>query len=163
TANNIAMQGTLEAIAEPRRREILRLVRSDELPAGAIAQRFADVTRPAISQHLKVLREAGLVTERREGPRRLHRARPGGLAALPAGAIAQRFADVTRPAISQHLKVLREAGLVTERREGTRRLYRARPEGLAELREFLDQFWDDRLENLRVHAERAEREERHAR
>ena len=60
------MQELLEAIAEPRRREILRLVRSEELPAGAIAANFADVTRPAISQHLRVLREAGLLAERRE-------------------------------------------------------------------------------------------------
>ena len=73
------MQELLEAIAEPRRREILRLVRSDELPAGAIAAHFADVTRPAISQHLRVLREAGLLAERRDGTRRLYSARPGGL------------------------------------------------------------------------------------
>ena len=61
--------------------------------------------------------------------------------------------DVSRPAISQHLSVLRDAGLVEERREGTRRLYRARPEGLSGLREFLDRFWTDRLERLRLAAE----------
>lgn len=76
---------------------------------------------------------------------------------LPAGAIAAHFGDVTRPAVSQHLRTLREAGLVAERREGTRRLYRARPEGLAELREFLDGFWDERLGVLRREAELEER------
>jgi DNA-binding transcriptional ArsR family regulator len=50
--------------------------------------------------------------------------------------------------------VLKEAGLVTERREGTRRLYRARPEGLDDVRAFLDEFWDDKLENLKREVER---------
>ena len=100
------MQATLEAIADPRRREILRLVRDAETPAGAIAARFPDVSRPAISQHLRVLREAGLVSERRDG---------------------------------------------------TRRLYRAEPEGLSEVREFLAEFWDDRLARLRVEAETEQR------
>jgi DNA-binding transcriptional ArsR family regulator len=95
----------LRAIAEPRRRQILRLVRDDELTAGAIASHF----------------------------------------------------DVTRPAISQHLGVLKEAGLVDERRNGTQRLYRARPQGLADLREFLDEFWGDRLSALKREAEREER------
>lgn len=71
---------------------------------------------------------------------------------MGAGQIAERF-EVSRPAISQHLSVLREAGLVEERREGTRRLYRARPEGMAGLRDFLDRFWTDRLERLRLAAE----------
>ena len=71
---------------------------------------------------------------------------------LPAGEIARRF-DVTRPAISQHLAVLREAGLVTERRQGTSRIYRARPAGAAELRNWLDTFWDDGLARLRAAAE----------
>jgi DNA-binding transcriptional ArsR family regulator len=70
------------------------------------------------------------------------------------------FADVSRPAISQHLRVLREAALLSERRDGTRRLYRARPEGLGDLRDFLEQFWDERLETLRVEAEREERKKR---
>jgi DNA-binding transcriptional ArsR family regulator len=100
------VQDALEAIADPRRRQILQLVRTRELPAGEIAAQFGDVTRPAISQHLRVLREAGLLAERRDG---------------------------------------------------TRRLYRARAEGLLDLREFLDQFWDDRLEDLRREAEREER------
>jgi len=104
------MQDVLEAIAEPRRREILRLVHGEELPAGAIAAHFADVTRPAISQHLRVLREAGLLVERRDG---------------------------------------------------TRRLYSARPEALGDLREFVSSFWDDRLEVLRREA-KTEQRRRHA-
>ena len=64
---------------------------------------------------------------------------------------------MTRPAVSQHLTLLKEAGLVDERRNGTRRLYRARPEGLAELRAFLEEFWDERLEALKREAEREER------
>jgi DNA-binding transcriptional ArsR family regulator len=105
------VQTAINAISEPRRRQILALVRDRELAAGQIAARF----------------------------------------------------EVTRPAISQHLTVLRKAGLVSERREGTRRLYRARPEGLAELRSFLDGFWDDRLEQLKLAAEQEERSERVAR
>lgn len=77
-------------------------------------------------------------------------------AELPAGEIAARF-SVTRPAISQHLKVLKEAGLVDERRDGTRRLYRARPQGLAELRAFLEDMWDDGLARLKAEAELDER------
>jgi DNA-binding transcriptional ArsR family regulator len=99
------MDASLRAIAAPRRRQILSLVRDEELSAGEIAAHF----------------------------------------------------DVTRPAVSQHLTVLKEAALVTERRNGTRRLYRARPEGLAELREFLEKFWGDRLEVLKREAEREER------
>ena len=72
---------------------------------------------------------------------------------LPAGAIAQRFPDISRPAVSQHLRVLKVAGLLTERRAGTRRLYRARPERIAELRSYLEGFWGDRLEALRGAAE----------
>jgi DNA-binding transcriptional ArsR family regulator len=71
---------------------------------------------------------------------------------MGAGQIAERF-DVSRPAISQHLAVLRKAGLVDERRDGVRRRYRARPEGMAGLREFLDRFWSERLERLRLAAE----------
>ena len=70
---------------------------------------------------------------------------------------------MTRPAISQHLTVLKNAGLVTERREGTRRLYSARPEGLSELRAFLDGFWEDRLERLKRAAEQEKRRGRSAR
>ena len=105
------METALKAIAEPRRRQILTLVRDGELSAGEIASHF----------------------------------------------------DVTRPAISQHLSVLKEAGLVTERRSGTRRLYQARPEGLDELKTFLDGFWDDRLRALRRAAERKEGSKRERR
>ena len=100
------MDAALKAIAEPRRREILRLVARTELTAGEIAAHF----------------------------------------------------EVTRPAVSQHLTVLKEAGLLAERRLGTRRHYRARPEGLAELRAYLAAFWDDRLDVLRHQAEQAEQE-----
>src|SRR3954447_19836738 len=72
---------------------------------------------------------------------------------FPAGAIAARFPDVTGPAVSQHLRVLKEAGLIEERRSGTRRLYRARPEGLAELRALLRDFWDEGLAHLKDAAE----------
>jgi DNA-binding transcriptional ArsR family regulator len=95
----------LRAIAEPRRREILRLVWSSERTAGEIARNF----------------------------------------------------DVTRPAISQHLRVLREAGLVSERREGTRRLYRAVPQRVADLRAYLEGYWDEALASLKQAAEQAER------
>lgn len=105
------MEAALKAIAEPRRREILRLVRADERTAGEIAQAF----------------------------------------------------DVTRPAISQHLGVLKEAGLVDERREGTRRYYRARPEGLRDLQRFLEEFWDERLAALKSAAEREEKRRKRAR
>ena len=66
---------------------------------------------------------------------------------LSAGAIAAGF-DVTRPAISQHLAILREAGLVAERREGARRLYRLERRGLEPLRVWVDRFWSDRLDEL---------------
>jgi DNA-binding transcriptional ArsR family regulator len=91
--STFVIEEAANAIAAPRRREILRLVRDREVSAGEIASHF----------------------------------------------------DVTRPAISQHLRVLKQADLIVERREGTRRLYRARPEGLAELRAFIDEFWEDRL------------------
>jgi DNA-binding transcriptional ArsR family regulator len=73
----------LRALAAPRRRAILRLVTNDERSAGEIAAQF-DVTRTAISQHLTVLKEAGLLIERREGTRRLYRGRPEGLSKLRA-------------------------------------------------------------------------------
>ena len=74
---------------------------------------------------------------------------------LTVGEIVERF-DVTQPAISQHLKVLRAAGLVTDRREGTRRLYRARSEGLVDLQSFLADFFDARLGQLKELAEAEE-------
>jgi DNA-binding transcriptional ArsR family regulator len=67
-----------EAIAQPKRREILRLLAAGERSAGEVASQFA-VTQPAISQHLKVLKDTGLVTERRDGTRRLYSVRAEGL------------------------------------------------------------------------------------
>jgi DNA-binding transcriptional ArsR family regulator len=98
----------LQAIAEPRRRDILTLIRDRELPSGEIASHF----------------------------------------------------DVTQAAISQHLQVLIAAGLVTLRKDGTRRLYRARPDGLIPLRTFLAGFWDTRLDDMKRSAEALEEEVR---
>jgi DNA-binding transcriptional ArsR family regulator len=92
-------------------------------------------------------------------PRRLRILELVGARELSAGEIASHF-EVTRPAISQHLGVLKEAGLVDERRNGTQRLYRARPQGLAELKAFLDGFWDEKLEALQREAEREEEQKR---
>jgi DNA-binding transcriptional ArsR family regulator len=64
---------------------------------------------------------------------------------------------VSRPAVSQHLRVLKEAGLVTERKEGTRRLYRVDPEGLAELRAYFEEFWTDALAAFKAAAENEQR------
>jgi DNA-binding transcriptional ArsR family regulator len=63
---------------------------------------------------------------------------------------------VSRPAVSQHLRVLKEAGLVTERQHGTRRLYRVEPDGLAEVREYLENFWEEALTNFKAAAEQEE-------
>jgi len=71
----------LRALAEPRRRAILQLVAHDELAAGEIASAF-EITRPAVSQHLTVLKNAGLLHERRDGTRRFYRARSEGLLGL---------------------------------------------------------------------------------
>ena len=70
-----------EAIAQPKRREILRLLAEQDLSAGQIASRFS-VTQPAISQHLAVLKRTGLVSERREGARRIYSVRSEGLGDL---------------------------------------------------------------------------------
>jgi DNA-binding transcriptional ArsR family regulator len=75
---------------------------------------------------------------------------PLAVSALAAGL------PVSRPAVSQHLKVLKEAGLVQERSEGVRRIYSVRREGLQELRDWLDGFWDDALEAFKAQAERSE-------
>lgn len=95
------MEAVAAAVADPIRRRVLELVRDQEVPAGELADAF----------------------------------------------------PVSRPAVSRHLRVLREAGLVTERREGRLRLYRADPAPLAELREWLERYWDDRLDALRELAE----------
>jgi DNA-binding transcriptional ArsR family regulator len=70
----------------------------------------------------------------------------------PVGALANGL-PVSRPAVSQHLKVLKEAGLVTDRPEGTRRVYFIDPEGLGALRAWLDRFWDEALDNFRARVE----------
>ena len=72
---------------------------------------------------------------------------------LPVGEIAAGL-PVSRPAVSQHLRVLREAGLVTERRDGTRRVYSVDPRGLADLRAYLDSFWNQALASFKDAAER---------
>jgi len=77
---------------------------------------------------------------------------PRAVNALAAGL------PVSRPAVSQHLRVLKEAGLVEERSEGVRRIYSVRREGLFELREWLDSFWGDALDAFKVEAERSHKE-----
>jgi DNA-binding transcriptional ArsR family regulator len=71
------------------------------------------------------------------------------------GEIAARL-PVSRPAVSQHLRVLKEAGLVTERQNGTRHLYRVDPDGLAEVREYLEGFWEEALASFKAAAEQEE-------
>ena len=99
------METALKAIAAPRRRAILRLVRDGELSAGEIASHF----------------------------------------------------DVTRPAVSQDLTLLKEAGLVSDRPEGTRRLYRLHDEGIEAVRSYLEQVWGDAAARFRIAAENVER------
>ena len=77
------------------------------------------------------------------------RLRPGP---SPVGKLAEDL-PVSRPAVSQHLKVLKEAGLVSERKDGTRRFYSVNKQGLEELRTYLDGFWEDVLANFAVHLE----------
>jgi DNA-binding transcriptional ArsR family regulator len=102
------VDAALRALAEPRRREILRLVWDRERPVGEIAGRV----------------------------------------------------DVSQPAVSQHLRVLKEADLVSDRRDGTRRMYRARPDTVEALRDFLDDYWTSGLSRLRDAAEATERSKR---
>jgi DNA-binding transcriptional ArsR family regulator len=71
----------------------------------------------------------------------------------PVGALA-RGMPVSRPAVSQHLKALKEAGLVADRPEGTRRVYYIDPHGLAMLRKWLDQFWDEALAAFQAEVEK---------
>jgi DNA-binding transcriptional ArsR family regulator len=75
---------------------------------------------------------------------------------LAVGEIADEL-PVSRPAVSQHLRVLKEAGLVRERREGTRRLYRLDPDGLGELRDYFDDFWSEALAAFKATAEEERR------
>jgi DNA-binding transcriptional ArsR family regulator len=102
------VETVLKAIAEPRRQEILRLIWQRERAAGDVAAHF----------------------------------------------------DISRPAISKHLRILKEAGLLAERRVGTQRLYRARPERLADARRFLESFWDEGLAAIKRSAEDDERDRR---
>jgi DNA-binding transcriptional ArsR family regulator len=77
-------------------------------------------------------------------------------AELPAGTIAASFPTMSRPAVSQHLRVLSDAGLVEVRPDGNRRLYRLRREGLRDVTSFLEEMWSDRLARLKAAAEREE-------
>jgi DNA-binding transcriptional ArsR family regulator len=99
------IEKAIHALAEPRRREILHLVRDGEMTSSDIASHV----------------------------------------------------DVSAPAVSQHLKVLEESGLVVVRRSGTKRYYRIRREGFAELKRYIDRFWDDSLLRLKEAAEEEER------
>jgi DNA-binding transcriptional ArsR family regulator len=97
----VSAAAALRALAEPHRVEILRLARDEPRSVGQIAAHF----------------------------------------------------DITMQAVSQHLRVLREAGLLDERRAGTRRLYAVRPEGMEAVRDFVEQLWPNRLERLKHLAE----------
>ena len=103
--NNTSIDAAFKAISEPRRREILRLLGAGELSAGEIASRF----------------------------------------------------DVTQPAISQHLSVLAQAGLVVARKDGTKRMYRAVPQRIEEIRAYLAGFWAIGLDRLKAEAESEQR------
>jgi DNA-binding transcriptional ArsR family regulator len=98
----VTYQAALSALADPTRREILERLRRGPLAVGEVAL------------------------------------------GLP----------VSRPAVSQHLRVLKDAGLVSERREGTRRLYGVSPRGLAELRRYLERFWREALDAFKRESER---------
>jgi len=92
----------LKALAEPRRQQILRLVRATPRSVGEIAEQV-DITQQAVSQHLQVLKDAGLVAVRQDGTRRLYAIRPDGLASL------DRFLAELWPAGLQRLKAAVEA------------------------------------------------------
>ena len=77
---------------------------------------------------------------------------------LAVGELAAEL-PVSRPAVSQHLRVLRQAGLVADRKEGTRRLYELAPEGLAELHDWVDTFWNEALARFKAEAEREGRQQ----
>lgn len=99
------MQEQLDAMVDPRRRQILQLLKTREMPAGEIAAQFSDISRPAVSQHLRVLRDSKLVRDRRVG---------------------------------------------------TSRLYRTDPAGMDDVRRYFSEFWDDRIERLKSEAENEE-------
>jgi DNA-binding transcriptional ArsR family regulator len=98
----VSADAILRALAEPQRVRILRLVGDDELAAGAVAEHF----------------------------------------------------DISPQAVSQHLRVLKDAGVLAERRDGTRRLYSVRPEAIASVRAFLEELWPSSLSNLKATVER---------
>ena len=100
------LDATAQALADPTRRRILTIVRDDELSAGALAAHFGHLSRPAVSQHLRVLQQAELVSVRRAG---------------------------------------------------NHRMYRGRPEGLDAMRTFIDEMWTDRLARLKRAVEHADR------
>ena len=79
---------------------------------------------------------------------------------LSAGEIAENFKDITRPAVSQHLGVLKNVGLIVERRVGTSRIYRIQPKGFTKLKTLLEGFWDPKLEKLKMAAEKEEKKKR---
>ncbi len=81
---DVSLDAVIAALADPTRRGALRLVRDAELSAGEIAAAFPAISRPAVSQHLRVLIDAGLVTVRRDGNRRLYRATAEALAPVSA-------------------------------------------------------------------------------
>lgn len=74
--------------------------------------------------------------------------------------IATHF-DFTLPALSTHLRILRDSGLVSERKEGQNRLYSVNRDKMSEMMQFFDTFWDDRLTNLKEYVENKERKKRH--
>ena len=98
------MDLTLKALSEPHRRAILQLVAFEQLSAGEIAEQFS----------------------------------------------------ISRPAVSQHLGILKAAGLISEERQGTKRLYQTRPEGFTDLRAYIDSFWDESLMRLKKLVESSE-------
>lgn len=98
TANLKNSEAVLDALGDPTRRRVLAILRGGARPVGEIARRLP-VSRPAVSQHLRVLKEAGLVRGRREGARRLYAVDPGGLAALRA--YLELFWDTTLAAFKQ--------------------------------------------------------------
>ena len=87
-----------------------------------------------------------------DGTRRAILARLVKEGPLPVGELAREF-DVSRPAISQHLRVLKHANLVTDRAEGARRVYAVNPEALASLRKYFEQFWSQALSTFKRHVE----------
>lgn len=97
------MEKALQAVADPTRRRILDLLARGDLAAGEIAKAFPEISRPAVSQHLAVLREAGLVRERAVGRRRIYRLEPAPLREIWEGWLSQyqrfwedRLADLKR-------------------------------------------------------------------